>query len=522
MAREVRSGSLIWRRLFRRLESREQGLQSQLRDTIVHAITAGVVKPGDALPSSRWLAESLQVSRTTVSLALQRLCDAGTVVARPRSGLVVSPDLGTLSVQGGSARPAGESERGVIEGPDWRQRMTRSFVEQRNIVKPRDWQRYPYPFIYGQFDAQLFPFAEWRECALEALRKGAVANWAPDHIDQDGDALIDEIQARLLPARGIWAERDNILLTAGAQHATFLLASLLLSPESTIGIEDPGYPDARNIFRMHTRRVVPLPVDDGGLVVGSALARCRTVYVTPSHQCPTTVTMPIDRRLALLARAQASDIVVIEDDHESELNHAGNPTPALKSLDTGDRVIYIGSLSKTLAHGLRLGYVVGPSPLIAELRALRRLMLRHPSTNNAFAAAVFIRHGHHEAFMRRLNRAYRERAGALREALDRHLPECRYRQANGGSALWVSLPASVDSTALAQRALAAGVVIEPGDVFFARRSNAPPYVRLGYSSIDARRIEAGVRELAKLLPATSSSAAARGFSSSSASASRPG
>jgi len=153
MAREVRSGSLIWRRLFRRLESREQGLQSQLRDTIVHAITAGVVKPGDALPSSRWLAESLQVSRTTVSLALQRLCDAGTVVARPRSGLVVSPDLGTLSVQGGSARPAGESERGVIEGPDWRQRMTRSFVEQRNIVKPRDWQRYPYPFIYGQFDA---------------------------------------------------------------------------------------------------------------------------------------------------------------------------------------------------------------------------------------------------------------------------------------------------------------------------------------------------------------------------------
>ena len=495
MARVARAGSLLWRRLFRRSEGREQGLQVRLRDTIVHALMEGALKPGDPLPSSRWLAQSLQVSRTTVSLALQRLCEAGTLVAMPRSGLFVNPDLAMLRVQ----RAPSTTGLPVEDGPDWGRRITHSLSRQRNIRKPADWQRYPFPFIYGQFDAQLFPVADWRECAIEGLRKSAVSRWAPDHIDRDDDALVDEIQSRLLPARGILVERENILLTSGAQHATFLLANLLLTSGSTIGIEDPGFPDARNSFRLRTSRVIALPVDEGGLIVGPAIDRCDYVFTTPSHQCPTTVTMNIDRRLALLARAQAKDIVIIEDDHESELNHAGSPTPALKSLDSNDRVIYIGSFSKTLAHGLRLGYLVGPATLIEEARALRRLMLRHPSTNNAHAVALFIRHGHHDAYMRRLNRAYRERASALREALDRLLPECRYRAAQGGSALWVSLPPKVESRSLATRALEVGVVVEPGDVFFARANTAPPHMRLGYSSIDLRRIEAGVRALAPLV-----------------------
>ncbi|MGE0315185.1 MAG: PLP-dependent aminotransferase family protein [Lautropia sp.] len=495
MARQARQGSLIWRHLFRRAGARADGLQIRLRDTIVHAVMVGVLKPGDALPSSRWLAASLQVSRTTVSLALQRLCDAGTIVARPRSAMIVNPDIARMRVEPPVRQPEPTGSRRA----DWHSRLTRAISRQRNIVKPRDWQRYPYPFIYGQFDAQLFPFTDWRECVLESMHRRAVASWAPDHVDQDSDALIDEIQARLLPARGIWAERGEILLTAGAQHACFLLASLLLTPDTRIGIEDPGFPDARNTFRMHTRRVVPLPVDDGGVVVGPGIDRCDYVFVTPSHQCPTTVTMSIERRLSLLERARAKDVVIIEDDHESELNHAGSPTPALKSLDADDRVVYVGSLSKTLAHGLRLGYVVGPAALISELRALRRLMLRHPATNNAFAAAVFIRHGHHEAYLRRLNRAYRERAQAMRESLGRWLPQCPYRQAAGGSALWLELPESVSAGALAQRARAEGVIIEPGDVFYARMADARAHLRLGYSSIDARRIDAGIRIVSRLL-----------------------
>lgn len=493
-----RQSSAMWLRLFRRFEGRAATLQAQIRDMLANAIIDGVIGPERALPSSRELAAALGVSRVTVTLALQHLCDAGLLAARARSGYYVNPD-----------RPAARVDlTGPVEAPDaaasaaaprWPARLKLAPSAQRNIVKPHDWQSLPYPFIYGQFDASLFPVAAWRECAQESLHVGAIRGWAPDHIDRDHEPLIDQIQQRLLPARGIWARRDEILVTAGAQQATFMLATLLVDADTAVGIEDPGYPDARNNFALRTRHIVPLPVDGDGLVVDAAVSACRYVYVTPSHQCPTTVTMPLARRQQLLELAQAHDVVLIEDDHESELNHAGRPTAALKSLDHAGRVIYLGSLSKTLAHGLRLGYVVAPAELIAELRALRRLIMRHPPTNNEHTAARFIAHGHHESYLRRLNAAYRERARALREALQRHAPALSCTESHGGSALWVTAGARLDTRALAARARERGIVIEPGDVFFAGEKAPRHHLRLGYSSIPVDRIDAGVRELARLL-----------------------
>lgn len=487
----------MWRRVFRRFESPETSLQTQLRDTLTYAVLEGIVAPGDAVPSSRRLAESLAISRTTTSLVLQQLCEAGMLGARPRSGYYVNPELEGVRVAVDSK--AGTPTRNAA--PGWLRRVDFRLALQRNIEKPHDWQRYRYPFIYGQFDPTLFPFGEWRECAVESLRKGEVAKWAPDHIDRDSPLLIDEIRRRLLPARGIWVDHDNILLTAGAQQATYMLANLLLRKSTPMGVEDPGYPDARNSFALHSDKVMPLPVDADGLIVGGELERCRYVFVTPSHQCPTTVTMTIERRMALLECAARKSIVIIEDDHESELNHSGRPTPALKSLDSGERVIYIGSLSKTLAHGLRIGYIVAPAPLVRELRALRRLMIRHPATNNEHAAGVFIRHGFHEAFVRRLNRNYRERASVLRASLGRYLPQATYAQANGGSALWVRLPERVDANILANEALNHELIIEPGEVFFAGEGRPRNYLRMGYSSIEPRRIDEGVRVLAGLVNA---------------------
>jgi GntR family transcriptional regulator/MocR family aminotransferase len=488
-----RSSSIMWQRLFKRFAGRSATLQGQIRDMLANAIMDGLLEAGAALPSSRALADALGVSRVTVTLALQHLCDAGLVESRARSGYFV----------GSAAQPSRlAASRAPV--PDdaavqWPARLRLRPADQRNIAKPQDWQKQPYPFIYGQFDATLFPMAAWRECALETLHVGAIRGWAPDHIDQDHAPLIDQIQQRLLPARGIWARRDEILLTCGAQQATFMLATLLVDRDTTVGIEDPGYPDARNNFALRTERIVRLPVDGEGLMVGESLADCRYVYVTPSHQCPTTVTMSLARRQALLGAAQEHDIVVIEDDHESELAHDGHPTAALRSLDGSGRVIYLGSLSKTLAHGLRLGYVVAPARLIVELRALRRLILRHPPANNAHTAARFIAHGHHEAFVRRLNLAYRDRARALRDALERHAPALRSTPAHGGSALWVTAPGGIDTRALATRALEHGIVVEPGDVFFGAQRPPRHTMRLGYSSIPADRIEAGVKRLARLL-----------------------
>ncbi len=484
--------SAMWARLFRRFP--RGTLQMRIRDMLAQAVHEGLLAPGAALPSSRALARSLGVSRMTVALALEHLCDVGLVVARPRSGHRVHPQA--LQHRALIAEPVAETATPPPRrAPGWGARLKMRPSSQRNIRKPADWQQQPYPFIYGQFDATLFPLAQWRECAHESIHVAAIRSWAPDHIDADHAPLIEQIHQRLLPARGIWARRDEILVTAGAQHGMFLLTQLLVGPRTVVGIEDPGYPDARNNLLLRSAALRPLPVDEQGLIVSGALRHCRYVYVTPSHQCPTTVTMSLERRQHLLAAAQRHDVIVIEDDHESELNFEHRPRAALKSLDTAGRVIYLGSLSKTLAHGLRLGYVVAPAELVAELRALRRLMLRHPPTNNEHTAALFIAHGYHERFVQRLNSAYRERAAALHQALARELPAFRARPAEGGSALWVGAPAGVDTRALAARALEHGVVVEPGDVFFAAARPPGSWLRLGYSSIPVERIAPGVRAL---------------------------
>ncbi|MEO6985983.1 MAG: PLP-dependent aminotransferase family protein [Paralcaligenes sp.] len=503
MKQPTRSNDLMWSELFARFKSQTSTLQGQVRDMLMHAVMEGFILPGEPLPSSRFLAQKLGLSRTTVMLALLALTENGIAIGHPRSGYMVVGQ--GQSVDPGTRKPAGEAT--TQASLDWERRLMFTASKQQNIEKPIDWQKQPYPFIYGQFDASLFPTLQWRECVLEGLQPRALRNWAPDHLDRDDELLIEQIQRRLLPARGIWVERDEILVTAGAQQATFLLSELLIGSKTRVGMENPGYPDARNNFSLRSRNIQLLDVDADGLVPGPSLSHCDYVYVTPSHQCPTTVTMSLARRHMLLAYASRHDFVIIEDDHESELNFSGHPSPALKSLDVAQRVIYVGSLSKTLAHGLRLGFLVAPPELIGELRALRRLMIRHVPTNNQQSAANFIAHGHHEAFVRRLNTVYRQRAAALRSALDEHAPELTQVPAQGGSALWVTGPKELDARKLARNLYAKGVVVEAGNVFFAGHNQPGNHLRIGYSSIEADRIDKGVRiisqEIAREMASTS-------------------
>jgi GntR family transcriptional regulator/MocR family aminotransferase len=261
-------------------------------------------------------------------------------------------------------------------------------------------------------------------------------------------------------------------------------------------MEEPGYPDARNIFASRTSRLEPIPVDLDGLPVDERLDGVDYVYATPSHQCPTGVTMPLARREALLRMADEHDFIVMEDDFESENRFDGEPTPALKSLDRSGRVIYVGSLSKSLAPGLRIGYVVAAPGLIAELRALRRLMLRHPSAFIQRAFALFLSLGHYDAQLRRLAHAQSERCAIVLDAIARYAPQCGVVPVDGGGSCWVQLPPGVDANELARRAAERGVLIEPGDVFFVAQPPPHSCFRLGYQSIPARSIEAGIRELA--------------------------
>jgi GntR family transcriptional regulator/MocR family aminotransferase len=468
-------------------------LQTQLRELLVSAILQGQIPAGSALPSSRKLAETLDVARNTVALAYQELVADGFLIAHERRGYFVNGEI-----LGGRA-PAVTVARDETGAPAWAPRFQLRPSAQRNIVKPRDWQTYRYPFIYGQIDPALFPIGEWRECSRQALSVEAVRDWAFDRFTEDDPLLIEQVRTRLLPRRGVRVDADEILVTLGAQHAIYLLAALLVGPDTTVGLEDPGYADARNIFLLKTRRLRGLAVDEEGVVVDERLRGCGYVYLTPSHQFPTTAHLSLARREALLRRAVADDFVIVEDDYESEINHVGPPTPALKSLDSGDRVVFIASLSKTLAPGLRLGYMVGARELIREARALRRLMVRHPPANNQRTIALFLARGHHDSLMRRLSHAFRDRWQAMRSGLAAHLPQCRAWPSIGGTACWIEGPPRLDSRETERRAALEGILIEPGDVHFLSETPLRHCFRLGFSSIPVDRIEPGLRKLGAIV-----------------------
>jgi GntR family transcriptional regulator/MocR family aminotransferase len=485
----------MWNQLIQLSFRSRVGLQAQIREMLVAAILDGHIPVGVALPSTRVLATQLGVARNTVALAYELLVNEGYLLTKSRSGHFVNPEI----VAGRAGAPEAASGTGVPASAAWAPRFRGTVSGQRNIEKPRDWQSYPYPFIYGQIDPAELPMPGWRECSLQATSAAEVRGWAVDLIDGDDALLIEQIQTRLLVRRGVFVTPDEILVTVGAQHALFLLATLLVDASTTVGIENPGYPDARNIFAARTANVVPLPLDGAGLALTPELDRCDYVYLTPSHQCPTNVTMPLARREALLAWAQAGDRVLIEDDYEMELGLEGRVQPALQSLDRSGHVVYVGSLSKTLAPGIRIGFVTGNRDLIRELRALRRLMLRHPAANNERSVGLFLAMGYHDALLRRLRQAYVGRSQRMAAALSAHLPQVTFTTAAGASSYWLLFPAHVDTRALAADAAQRGVLIEPGDVFFAAATGEEVprnHARLGFASIDASRIEPGIAALA--------------------------
>lgn len=477
--------------------SENSSLQMQIREALVSAILDQQLAREEPIPSTRKMAKSLSVSRNTVVLAYQGLLDDGFLVAKERSGYYVAEKAGLDTVL--PKRSPAAKTNGTATEIDWASRFKKNPAAQENISKALNWQTYAYPFIYGQVDHTLFPVAEWRDCTRQALGKKWLGTWTNDTWAHDDPMLVEHIRRRILPRRGIMATDDEILITLGAQNALYLLTSLLVDETTRVAMEEPGYPDIRNIFQLKTRHVALVPVDDHGLTLSADVSNAQIIFTTPSHQFPTTATMPIERRMALLKLAAARDFIIIEDDYEFETNYVNEPCPALKSLDDKGHVIYVGSLSKSLFPGLRLGFMVGPKKLIAEARALRRLMVRHAPNNNQRTAALFLSLGHHDTLIRRLHRAYRTRWEIMGKALEQHFPASSRLPSFGGTSFWVKGPADLDSEVLAKAAAAKSILIEPGRINFGRRNPPKNYFRLAFSSIDEKKIAQGVKLLAETI-----------------------
>lgn len=493
--------------LFRLRPDSPLSLQAQVREMIVDAILSGQMPPGDALPSCRRMAQRLAISRNSVVYAYQQLVDTGYLVSRERSGFYVADDVlegrgdfDILHGTPGSGSGTG-SNAAPQQAPEWNRKLRIRPSDLANIEKPENWQSFPYPFIYGQVDPAIFPLSEWRDCSRQS-HGGRAFNIVTDDVrEADDPLLVEQIVTRLLPRRGVMARPEEVLVTMGAQNALYLLVSLLVKPHDTVIMGDPGYPDFRNIARLRTNRLRTVPVDGDGLPVDRRLEGADYIFLTPSHHSPTTVTMPMDRRQEILDFAMATDAILIEDDYEPEANFISEPRPALKSMDRVGRVIYVGSLSKTLFPGLRLGYLVASPDIVAELRVLRRLMLRHPPLNNQHTAGIFIAQGHHDALVKRLHRIYKARWHCMKAALARHLPGMSEAPTFGGTSFWVRGPAWLDSGKLAHAAMGKGVLLEPGGVQFALPESGKNYFRLGFSSIAEDKIEPGVALIGKLIRA---------------------
>lgn len=465
------------------------GLQSQLRETLVSTILSGRLVPGARLPSTRKLADYLGISRITVTLAYQELASQGYLEARHRSAYFIADTLPQTELP---------SDIGQVDDSavNWKKKIRADFSIAKPIYKPLDWHRFPFPFLYGQMDPTLFDLSAWRDCARRALAREDFELMAGDFAAADDVQLVNYISTRSLPGRGIRASPDEILVTVGAQNALWLIIQLLLKPGSSAVCENPCHPDLRAALHLSGAQLTTIDVDAHGMPPDRLPDRTDVVFVTPSHHAPTAATMPVQRRLDLLAEAEKHDFIIVEDDYEFEMSFLKPPSPALKSFDRSGRVLYVGSFSKSLFPGLRLGYLVAPAPVIREARALRALMLRHPPGHLQRTVSYFLALGHYNAVIRRMRTEYHERHEVMATALARSSLKIAGASDFGGTAFWIEGPEGLDADRLMRELRHDGVLIESGSPFFPGTDGPCRFFRMGYSSIPSDRIAEGVARTA--------------------------
>lgn len=461
-----------------------------LRDQICEVVSAAIMSRSLAhdrpLPSCRELAEQFDVSRNTVFAAYNRLVDLELLVSRDRSGYFVNPQIASLQ-EANKDKSLGNSDTPCPVSFEANNLMP--------VVNPLDWNSYPYPFIYNQIDPDLFPVDGWRECTRQALGRKQMPTWASDSVESDSPQLIQQLRQRLLNTRGIYAEEDEILVTLGSQNALFILGTIFSQKRKPIALEDPGFFGARNAFRLSGNELVGVPIDKEGLVPGAIPTGCQLVFTTPSHQFPTMITMSQKRREELIEASVAKDFLIIEDDYEAEMNYVAKSTPSLCSMDKTGRVIYVGSLSKTVSPGIRLGFIVAHRDIIREARIARGVMMRHPPTIVQEIVALFFRLGHYDSHLHNIERRYKKRWHAMDDALTRHLSMIKHTESEGGTSFWLTGPEGFDATELARRLREKGVLVDRGQDYYLNYNDKRSF-RLGFAYVPVSKLEKGVQIIA--------------------------
>lgn len=462
-------------------------LRDQICELVSSTITSEALALDRPLPSCRELAEQLGVSRNTVFAAYNRLVDLELLVSRDRSGYFVAPQMADLkqarSLDAGTAKQE-------VPCP-----VTFQPKNLMPVVNPLDWSAYPYPFIYNQIDLDLFPVDGWRECTRQALGRKKMPVWASDSVESDSPQLIQQLRQRLLNTRGIYAGEDEILITLGSQNALYILGTIFAHSGKPIALEDPGFFGARNAFRLVNSEMIGVAIDSDGIIPSAIPTGCQLVFTTPSHQFPTMVTMSQQRREELLQAAKTKDFLIIEDDYEAEMNYVAQSSPSIRSMDQTGRVIYVGSLSKTISPGIRLGFIVAHRDIIREARVARGVMMRHPPTIVQEIVALFFQLGHYDSHLRNIERRYNKRWHAMNRAITKHLGMLQRTASEGGTSFWLTGPDGFDASKLAARLREKGVLVDRGQDYYLNNDDTRSF-RLGFAYVPVSKLEAGVEIIA--------------------------
>ena len=469
-----------------------RALYLQLESEIIRLICSGILKPGQALPSSRELARSLKLNRKTVVATYEELNAQGWVETRDRSGVYISGSLPEM--------PA----RTIKENNKWiRSRhpaypligRTAGLATGTDITTAMNVPGLPVPLYKiddGFPDPRIAPVEELvRE--YRRFGKGRLVNqflmYGPE---QGSHRLRVELAKFLNRTRGMQITEKEILITKGTQMAIYLSAQLLIRPGDTVFVPEPGYRDANQAFKLAGADLVFIPVDKEGMNIDRVEQLCRKkvpklIYIIPHHHRPTTVTLSAERRMRLMKLARKYRFALLEDDYDFDYHFTSDPLLPLASLDTGGHIIYVGSFCKSIAPGIRIGFMVAPEIVIDEAAAIRKLIDRQGEQLLEEAIAELLSTGNISRHLKKSHKVYQARlentCRLLREQLGAYLT---FDRPNGGLAIWATYRKNIRAGSVARKAGELGLKISDGCNYFFQPNISKPdnFIRIGYCSLN--------------------------------------
>lgn len=469
-------------------------LYQQIERYLRQSILAGDLLPETRLPSTRQLAESLSVSRITVANAYAELESNGLIYSREGSGTYV---MAPVSISTPLKNDAD------ISWPLWQRdtRVSEPDSLSRYPPMPSTRASHPHPISFtGVGDPRQFPVKDFYKAIQTVIQRDGIAALDYGPFDE-GYRPLRETLSHILASQGIRANPDNMLITSGSQQALALVCQLLLKPGDAILVESPTYNFALALFQVLNLKVIGVPMDEWGMqveLVESLLQQYhpKLLYTIPNFQNPTGMCLSGARRRELVILANRYNIPILEDDFVGDLRYEGRAQPAIKALDPNGNVIYVGTFSKMLMPGLRVGFLVADGPIFGQLVGYKRVIDLTTSTLIQRGLDEYVTVGRYQAHVRRSCRVYRQRRDAMLLSIQRHLPlDVHVTPPQGGLFIWMRLPENVSSLALLPLAAEQGVEFAPGSLFFLDRSEGEAYLRLNFATQTPEAIEQGIQRL---------------------------